>query len=151
MAAEFVTVDGEPKPFVMYEPYIYAEVRPFSLGYIIEDAKGHKVIYDEKEIKNSHGKNLNIERGDGIVRDPKRIQPFMKALGKLWEENVPDWRFSQLIENVFGNMSYVPWTLEEPRMLEEFQNFFEENGSGRILNNTKGPQTRKPGRRKRNA
>lgn len=139
---EFVTVDGNPRPVVMYEPFIFSEIKPFSLGYIITTPKGSKVIYDEEAIK--HSKESSIYGGDGIVRDPNRILPFMEELGKIWRDNVPDWRFSQLIENVFGQMDYVPWMLEEPRMLEEFHNFFEEkNGSGR----RKGPQTRKIGRR----
>lgn len=142
---EFVTVDGNPRPVVMYEPYIFAKVTPFALGYVIEDKKGQKVIYDEEAIK--HSREDTINGGDGIMRDPNRIEPFMTELGKLWKENVPDWRFSQLIENVFGAMDYVPWMLEEPRMLEEFQNYFDNGGSGRKL---KGKQTRKPGRRKSN-
>lgn len=127
MATEFVTIDGDPTPVIMYKPYIYAEIKPCSLGYIIHDTRGHKIIYDKKEILKSHGKDINIERGDGTVRDPNRIMPFLDAIGKLWIENVPDWRFSQLIENVFGSMDYIPWMLEEDRMLEEFENYFEEN------------------------
>lgn len=131
---ELVTVDGELK--MMYTPYIYAEVRTFSKGFIIKDKKGYKTIFNKKYEK----------EGDILMRDPNRIQPFMTELGKIWQENCPDWRFSQLIENVFGSMDYVPWMLEEPRMLEEFHKYFEENGSGRLVR-TRGPQTRKPGRR----
>lgn len=133
---ELVTVDGEPK--IMYTPYIYAEVRSFSIGYIIKDHKGYRTILNNKGYE---------KEGDVLMRDPDRIEPFMQELGKIWRDNVPDWRFSQLIENVFGSMNYVPWMLEEPRMLEEFHNYFEENGSGRVLAKTKGPQTRKRGRR----
>lgn len=140
---EFVTIDGNPRPVVMYEPYIFAKITPFALGYVIQDKKRQKVIYDEEAIK--HNRADTIHGGDGIMRDPDRILPFMEEIGKIWRDNVPDWRFSQLIENVFGGMEYVPWMLEEPRMLEEFQKYFNENnGSGRKL---KGKQTRKPGRR----
>ena len=42
---ELVTVDGEPK--MMYTPYIYAEVRIFSKGFIIKDKKGYKTIFNK--------------------------------------------------------------------------------------------------------
>ena len=32
------------------------------------------------------------------MRDPKRIDPFLKTIEKIWKEN-PDLRFGQLIEN----------------------------------------------------
>lgn len=141
---EFITIDGDPKPKVMYTPYIYSTITPISIGYIIEDPKGYKVTYTPDKKRKPRGYE---KEGDVLVRDPNRIQPFMEELGKIWKDNVPDWRFSQLIENVFGEMDYVPWMLEEHRMLEEFHKYFEEkHESGRI----KGPQTRKPGRRKRN-
>lgn len=42
---EFVTVDGNPRPVVMYEPYIFAKVTPFALGYVIEDKKKRSESY----------------------------------------------------------------------------------------------------------
>lgn len=27
------------------------------------------------------------------MRDKTRIKPFLEELGKIWEEEVPDWRF----------------------------------------------------------
>ena len=32
------------------------------------------------------------------MRDPKRIDPFLKTIKEIWKEN-PDLRFGQLIEN----------------------------------------------------
>ncbi len=36
------------------------------------------------------------------MRNPKRIRPFLEELEKLWNR-VPDWRFGQLVENVYYN------------------------------------------------
>lgn len=33
------------------------------------------------------------------MRDPNRIEPFLNTIKKCWEQ-VPDWRFGQLIENL---------------------------------------------------
>ena len=35
------------------------------------------------------------------MRDPKRIQRILDKLGMIWNQ-VPDWRFTQLVENVLG-------------------------------------------------
>ena len=32
------------------------------------------------------------------MRDPKRIEPFLKTIEEIWKEN-PDLRFGQLIDN----------------------------------------------------
>ena len=61
------------------------------------------------------------------MRDPNRIKPFMEDIATIWLNCCPDWRFSQLIENVFGEMDFIPWMLEEDRMLEEFEKYFKLN------------------------
>lgn len=33
------------------------------------------------------------------MRDPNRIDKFLKVLGDNWKK-VPDWRFGQLVENI---------------------------------------------------
>ena len=33
------------------------------------------------------------------MRDPKRIPEFLATIQRCWEQ-VPDWRFGQLIENI---------------------------------------------------
>ena len=92
---EFVNIDNELTPRVMYKPYIYSTITPISIGYICKTPKGYKTFITPGA----------YEKGDDVlVRDPNRIEPFMNELGKIWKENVPDWRFSQLIENVFGEM-----------------------------------------------
>lgn len=113
---EFVNIDGESEPMILYKPYIYAEVKDFSIFYLVKDKKGYKTIYKDK-------KDIYKER-DVCMRDPNRIEPFMMELAKIWKKECPDWRFGQLIENVFCEMPYNTWMLEEPRMLEEFNKYF---------------------------
>lgn len=78
------------------------------------------------------------------MRDPKRIRPFMNKLADIWEKNCPDWRFGQLIENVFSSMPLRTWAIEEDTMLEEFKKYFENQQ--RLL---KGGKKRGQSRRQR--
>lgn len=48
------------------------------------------------------------------MRDPKRIKPFLEELEKVWNE-VPDWRFGQLVSNFFGP---DPFYMEDGMALE---------------------------------
>lgn len=48
------------------------------------------------------------------MRDPKRIKPFLKEFEKLWNE-VPDWRFGQLVVNLLGT---DPFYIEDDEALE---------------------------------
>ncbi len=59
------------------------------------------------------------------MRDPKRIDDFCEALKDCWKL-VPDWRFGQLICNVFGEIATKkdPFFIEEPEMLEVFNKYF---------------------------
>lgn len=59
------------------------------------------------------------------MRDPNRIKPFMEDITTIWLNCCPDWRFGQILENVFGEMDYVPFMLEEDRMIEEFAKYFK--------------------------
>ena len=59
------------------------------------------------------------------MRDPNRIDPFLQELGELWKEKCPDWRFGQLIVNVFSTMNIDPFFPEEDKMLEHFKTFFK--------------------------
>lgn len=66
------------------------------------------------------------------MRDIKRIRKFCNELADIWEENVVDWRFGQLICNVFGQMAAEgrdPFFPEEDEMIKYFRNYFknEEN------------------------
>jgi hypothetical protein len=59
------------------------------------------------------------------MRDPKRIKPFMEKIADIWEENCPDWRFGQLISNVFDNNIMVFFE-EEDQILKRFENYFKK-------------------------
>lgn len=66
------------------------------------------------------------------MRDIKRIRKFCNELADIWEENTVDWRFGQLICNVFGQMAAEgrdPFFPEEDEMIKYFRNYFknEEN------------------------
>ncbi len=115
---EFVSLDNDPRPHILYRPYIYSKVYDFSKFYLILEKDRYKVVWKTDE-------QLKLER-DGIMRDPERIQPFVDKLGTLWKNNCPDWRFGQLIENVFTSIPYNIWMLEDDHMIEEFENFFKE-------------------------
>lgn len=59
------------------------------------------------------------------MRDIKRIRKFCNELADIWEEYCPDWRFGQLICNVFGTMRIDPFFPEEKEMIEYFKQFFD--------------------------
>lgn len=67
------------------------------------------------------------------MRDKKRIKKFCDELATIWEENVPQWRFGQMICNVFGDMvaseKRDPFFPEEDEMIKYIKNYFnrEEN------------------------
>ena len=63
------------------------------------------------------------------MRNKSRIKEFCNDLAVIWEDNVPDWRFGQLICNVFGEMAGEgrdPFFPEEPEMIAFFENFFKK-------------------------
>ena len=59
------------------------------------------------------------------MRDPKRIRKFCNRLAAVWEQ-VPDWRFGQLMSNVLGE--YVAQTKRDIFFTEdeEIISFFEK-------------------------
>lgn len=61
------------------------------------------------------------------MRDKKRINPFLKEIGKIWK-TVPDWRFGQLIENFrrdYGDLFF----LEEEEFLKNLKEFMEKTAN----------------------
>ena len=61
------------------------------------------------------------------MRDIKRIRKFCNELADLWVNNAPDWRFGQLICNVFGEMASDgrdPFFPEEDEMIKYFKDYF---------------------------
>lgn len=66
------------------------------------------------------------------MRDPRRIYLFVNKLALLWATQVPDWRFGQLIANVFRTISMDgkdPFYLEENELLSYFEKYLEVNGA----------------------
>lgn len=59
------------------------------------------------------------------MRDSRRIKPFLERLEKVWNE-VPDWRFGQLMSNVLNSMPEDPFFTEDKEMIEYFENYFKE-------------------------
>ena len=60
------------------------------------------------------------------MRDPKRIKVFCEKFAEVWENSAPDWRFGQLICNVFGEMAMEidPFFPEDDKMIEYIEGFF---------------------------
>ena len=58
------------------------------------------------------------------MRNPNRIDEFCKALAHIWKTNCPDWRFGQLIVNVYGTGDRDPFFYEENESLKLFEKYF---------------------------
>lgn len=59
------------------------------------------------------------------MRDPNRLDNFYENLKKFHKENVPDWRFGQLISNFqswYGNDVFY---LEENQFMSKLNEFFD--------------------------
>lgn len=62
------------------------------------------------------------------MRSKERIDEFCNKLAELWKDNAQDWRFGQLIVNVFGTLKRDPWFYEEEEMMKVFEDFFNRKG-----------------------
>ena len=58
------------------------------------------------------------------MRDINRIDSFCDKLKEYWKR-VPDWRFGQLISNVYAGYLRNPFYMEEEETLKLFEDFFE--------------------------
>lgn len=62
------------------------------------------------------------------MRDAKRIRRFVICLQAAWEL-IPDWRFGQLISNIFGQMKGEgkdPFFVEDDSMIEYIEKYIEK-------------------------
>lgn len=62
------------------------------------------------------------------MRDIRRIRKFCNRLASAWEL-LPDWRFGQLIENIFGNMKSEnkdPFFPEDDEMIKYIEEFIQK-------------------------
>ena len=62
------------------------------------------------------------------MRDPNRIDTFLTKLGEYWKNNVPDWRFMQLISNIQCQCGSDLFYTEEEQFLKLLDEFFTTNG-----------------------
>lgn len=60
------------------------------------------------------------------MRDIERIDKFCNQLAEIWKTNCPDWRFGQLIVNVFSSFDIDPFFPEEEQMIQKFEKFFKK-------------------------
>ena len=59
------------------------------------------------------------------MRDPKRIPEILKLLQECWE-NVPDWRFGQLIENLKRYIGSADlFYIEDDKFVQYLKEFFQ--------------------------
>lgn len=62
------------------------------------------------------------------MRNPDRIDDFCIQLANIWKENVPQWRFGQMICNIFNDMAISekrdPFFPEEDEMINYIKNYF---------------------------
>lgn len=56
------------------------------------------------------------------MRDVNRIVPFMETLAQIWKDNLPDWRFGQLMYNFIADFG-DPYYLEEDEFIEKFSEY----------------------------
>lgn len=59
------------------------------------------------------------------MRNPKRIRRIMKELEELWKV-VPNWRFGQLICNIFGTQNIDIFHIEDDKAEEIIKNYLNE-------------------------
>lgn len=60
------------------------------------------------------------------MRDPKRIKKFCNRLAAAWEQ-LPDWRFGQLMMNALGEMKRDPFFPEDDEMIEYLEHYVENS------------------------
>lgn len=62
------------------------------------------------------------------MRDKKRIKKFCDELATIWENECPDFRFGQMICNIFNDMVVSekrdPFFPEEDEMINYIKNYF---------------------------
>lgn len=62
------------------------------------------------------------------MRDKKRIKKFCDELATIWENECPDFRFGQMICNIFGDMvaseKCDPFFPEEDEMINYIKKYF---------------------------
>ncbi len=68
------------------------------------------------------------------MRDPMRIYAFCDKLAELWRTYCPDWRFAQLMSNIFASIGNDPFYWEDDRMEQYLETYFTEMFGSRAGN-----------------
>ena len=63
------------------------------------------------------------------MRDPNRLDSFYEELKKKHKKICPDWRFGQLLYNFLSYIGKDPFYIEEDKMLELLNDFFNSINS----------------------
>lgn len=58
------------------------------------------------------------------MRDPNRLYGFYNKLQEIHMKYVPDWRFGQLLNNIFGSEDI--FYLEEDALIKRVEEYFGE-------------------------
>ena len=59
------------------------------------------------------------------MRDPNRIYDFCDRLAEIWADNCPDWRFTQLMSNIFDGRDL--FYMEESDFMKHVEEYFGIN------------------------
>ncbi len=62
------------------------------------------------------------------MRDQNRIFPFSVELASTWADKCPDWRFGQMMTNVFAKIKADgkdPFYIEDTEFLEYVKQYFK--------------------------
>ena len=57
------------------------------------------------------------------MRDPKRINKVLAAIGEVWEKN-PDLRLGQLLSNVYRDPAL--YYIEDDKLVEEIKKYYSD-------------------------
>lgn len=60
------------------------------------------------------------------MRDTNRIQKFCNRLARAWE-NVPDWRFGQLMFNALSEIGKDPFYVEDDKMIKYLEDYCKKH------------------------
>lgn len=60
------------------------------------------------------------------MKSPKSKKEILEKFGEIWETEVPEWRFGQLICNLKRRYDDTLFYLDDDELLEKMTIFFEE-------------------------
>ena len=57
------------------------------------------------------------------MRDPNRIYVICSQIAKAWHDNVPDWRFTQMLCNFLSYMGSDCFYMEDEVFMKKFNEY----------------------------